>query len=239
MKTLKVMITALLVLTVLLASACAGPATPTTPVQSESTTVEPTVEATEPVKTEAVTEATTTVAATEPATTEEAAATEPAAEVGDKLQGPFIVTSCGQSPGAVMINMVAKQAGLTSVNDNGLTADAFAADGAKTLIITTGTSGKGMGAAGTDVDAEIARCVELIKVAREAGLTICCAHVEGLARRTDSADQASIDAIIELADVVLVIEESDDDGFFTDYTNEHNIPLLKVKDALAIGSVME
>ena len=32
------------------------------------------------------------------------------------------------------------------------------AAGAKTLVITTGTSGKGMGAAGTDVNDEIDRC---------------------------------------------------------------------------------
>ncbi len=60
-----------------------------------------------------------------------------------------------------------------------------------------------------------------------------------MARRTDNSDQASIDAIMSLADVVLIIEESDSDGLFTNYTNEHNIPLLKVKDALDIGTVLE
>lgn len=155
-----------------------------------------------------------------------------------KLEGPFIVTTCGQSPGSVMFNMVAKTSGLESMNDNGLSADTFDAGEAKTLVITTGTSGKGMGAAGTDVDVEIARCVALIEKAREEGLIICCAHIEGMARRTDSSDQASIDAIMELADVVLVIEESDSDGLFTDYTTEHEIPLLKVEKALDIATVL-
>lgn len=161
------------------------------------------------------------------------------ADFDGKLQSPFIVTSCGQSPGAVMLNMVATQAGFSSTNDNSLSASTFSAGDAKTLIITTGTSGKGMGAAGTNVDDEIARCTDLIAAAREAGLTICCAHIEGMARRTDNSDQASIDAIMSLADVVLIIEESDSDGLFTNYTNEHNIPLLKVKDALDIGTVLE
>lgn len=154
------------------------------------------------------------------------------------LEGPFIVTTCGQSPGSVMFNMVAKTAGIESFNDTALTADTFEAGEAKTLVVTTGTSGKGMGAAGTDVNAEIERCVALIEKARAEGLIIVCAHIEGMARRTDSSDQASIDAIMELADVVLIIEESDSDGLFTNYTTEHEIPLLKVAKALDIKDVL-
>lgn len=159
-------------------------------------------------------------------------------EFNGTLEGPFIVTTCGQSPGAVMFNMVAKTAGIDSTNDNALSAETFEAGEAKMLVITTGTSGKGMGAAGTDVDAEIERCVALIEKAREEGLVICCAHIEGMARRTDNSDQASIDAIMELADVVLVIEESDSDNLFTDYTTEHEIPLVKVEKALDIAKVL-
>ncbi len=155
-----------------------------------------------------------------------------------KLEGPFIVTTCGQSPGSVMFNMVAKKAGVDSLNDVALSAETFEAGEAKTLVVTTGTSGKGMGAAGTDVNAEIERCVALIEKAREEGLLICCAHIEGMARRTDSSDQASIDAIMALADVVLIIEESDSDNLFTDYTTEHEIPLLKVEKALDIANVI-
>ncbi|MEL7605698.1 hypothetical protein SDC9_109513 [bioreactor metagenome] len=168
---------------------------------------------------------------------EEPASKEPKSDV--TLEGPFIVTTCGQSPGAVMMNMVAVQAGLTSVNDNNLNADSLKADEYKTLIVTTGTSMKGMGAAGTDVNAEIERCVSVINAAKEAGLTIVGAHIEGMARRTDSADAASIDAVMELADVILVIEESDSDGFFTKYAEDNNKQLIKVENTLAISSVLK
>ncbi len=154
------------------------------------------------------------------------------------FEGPYIVTTCGQSPGAVMVSMVAKQAGFESSYVNELTADDLSPD-VKTLIITTGTSMKGMGAAGTDVDDEIVRCVKLIEAAKEAGIVIIGAHVEGMARRTDSSDEASINAVMELADVILVIEESDNDGFFTKYAEEHGKPLLKVKDAMGIGEVLQ
>ena len=179
--------------------------------------------------------------AVEEATEEAEEATEEAAEEDGevKLETPMIVTTCGQSPGAVMMSMVAMQAGLTSSYDNGLSADTFEAGDLKTLVVTTGTSGKGMGAAGTDVDAEIKRCTELIDKAREAGLTIVCAHIEGMARRTDSSDQASIDAILPLGDIIVALEESDSDGIFSDYAKEHDIPIILVKDALSLGEYMK
>ena len=160
------------------------------------------------------------------------------AEFTGKLQAPFAVTSCGQSPGATMLNVVASQAGLTSVNDNAMTAEGLPAD-TKTLIITTGTSGKGMGAAGTDVNMELERCVALAEAAKKAGMLVCAAHVEGMSRRTDANDQASIDGILAIADVVLVIDDSDSDGFFTNYCNTNNLPLLKVPVALNAAEVME
>ena len=159
-------------------------------------------------------------------------------EFSGKLPAPFAITSCGQSPGATMLNVVAGQAGLTSVNDNAMDVSGLPAD-TKTLIITTGTSGKGMGAAGTDVNMELDRCLALAEAAKKAGMLVCCAHVEGMSRRTDANDAASIEGILAIADVVLVIEDSDSDGFFTDYCNTNNLPLLKVPVALNAADVME
>ncbi len=160
------------------------------------------------------------------------------AEFDGKVHGPFIMTTCGQSTGSVMLHMVAGQIGATSTDDHELSADTFDPGDAKTLIVTTGTSGKGMGAAGTDVDDEIARCTAVIEAAREAGLTIVCAHVEGMSRRTDANDQASIDAILPLADVIMVVEESDSDGLFSDYAAENDIPIIIAKDALGMSEYM-
>lgn len=165
------------------------------------------------------------------------AATTPT-EFDGKVHGPFLMTTCGQSTGSVMLHMVAGQIGATSTDDHELSADTFEAGDAKTLIVTTGTSGKGMGAAGTDVDDEIERCKGVIEKAKEAGMTIVCAHVEGMARRTDASDQASIDAILPLADVIMVVDESDSDGLFSTYATENDIPIITAKDALGMGDYM-
>jgi len=170
-----------------------------------------------------------------------AASAETTAEL-PAFEGPYIVTTCGQSPGAVMVGMAAMQVGIKATYDdaeNPLTAETLDTGAYKTLIVTTGTSMKGMGAAGTDVDIEIARCLKVIEAAKAAGMVVIGAHVEGMARRVDSTDEASIEAIMAEADIILVIEDSDSDGFFTNYAKEHEKPLLKVANALAVGSVLQ
>ncbi len=155
-----------------------------------------------------------------------------------ELEGPYIVTTCGQSPGAVMIGMAAMQSGMKVAYNNGLVAEDLVPGMYKTLIVTTGTSMKGMGAAGTDVEAEIERCLSIIIAAREAGMVVIGAHIEGMARRTDSSDAASIEAIIKEADIILIVEESDSDGFFTKYAQDNGKPMIVVKNALEIGQVL-
>lgn len=153
-----------------------------------------------------------------------------------KISPPLIITTCGQSPGALMFKMSAIQAKFGAAeHKNDLRAEDLAGKGYKTLVITTGTSMKGMGAAGTDVDKEIKRCTDLVKAARKEGMLVIGAHVEGMARRTDSSDEASIKAIMPLSDLILIIQDSDRDGFFTKYAASLGKELIVAKDALGIG----
>ena len=83
------------------------------------------------------------------------------------------------------------------------------------------------------------RCTAVIEAAKEAGMTIVCAHVEGMSRRTDANDQASIDAILPLADVIVCVEDSDSDGLFSTYAEENDVPIIIVPDALSLSEYME
>ena len=56
-----------------------------------------------------------------------------------------------------------------------------------------------------------------------------------MSRRTDANDQASIDSMLPYADVIMVVDESDSDGLFTDYATENNIPIVKAADTLSLG----
>ncbi len=83
------------------------------------------------------------------------------------LQTPILVTTCGQSPGALMFTLICNHLGLDCTEMDLLTLAEFQSQcdpsqptqWAKVLVITTGTRLKGMGAAGVDVDSEVARCL--------------------------------------------------------------------------------
>lgn len=148
------------------------------------------------------------------------------------LNSPVAVTTCGQSPGALMLKLICKKANVECFQSNDLSVADLQNNSFKTLIITTGTSMKGMGAAGTDIKAEIKRIDELIAEARKQGIVIIGAHIEGMARRVDKYDEMSIEAVAPAADIILVKEDSDADGYFSKLAEEKNIPIIKVKETL-------
>lgn len=157
---------------------------------------------------------------------------------------PIVVTTYGQTPGALMIRMVCSRNKIACEQEDMLTA-AMMADRAKagnpygTLIITSGTSGKGMGAAGVDLQFEARRIADLITEARKQGMKIIAAHVEGMSRRVDSMDEQSINDTIPKADLIIVVEDSDVDGFFTKFSEKSGILLIKVKDTLSMGPILK
>ncbi|HNQ71301.1 MULTISPECIES: DUF6305 family protein [Mesotoga] len=160
------------------------------------------------------------------------------------VQPPMVVTTLGQSPGALMFRLVCVRNQIACVQEDLLTAEQLAEMAAgenapKTLVITTGTSLKGMGAAGIDMNFEVKRVEALISKAKELGMTIIGAHIEGMARRVDSTDEKSINTVMPKSDLILVIEDSDSDGFFTNFSNETGIPLVKVKESLEIGPALK
>jgi hypothetical protein len=86
---------------------------------------------------------------------------------------------------------------------------------------------------------EVKRVEALISKAKELGMTIIGAHIEGMARRVDSTDERSINTVIPKSDLILVIADSDSDGFFTNYSEKNGIPLIKVKESLDIGPALK
>ncbi len=152
------------------------------------------------------------------------------AEVTPKA--PVVVTTCGQSPGALMIRLIFKKVNIECEQNDALKADDLKDGKYKTVVITTGTSLKGMGAAGTDIDVEVKRIQAVIEEAKKQGMTVIGAHVEGMSRRVDYTDEMSIETVIPVSDIIVVKEESDSDGFFTKVAQEKNIPIYKAKETL-------
>lgn len=161
-----------------------------------------------------------------------------------KLELPLVVTTCGQSPGALMVWVLCNQIKLPCERADLLKAEdlkARAEEGNpyRTLIITTGTSMKGMGAAGVDIDFEVARIKSIIEEAKAEGITIVGAHIEGLARRVDATDTASIETVIPESHLLLIREDSNEDGYFTKAAEELQIPIITFKETLDLADIFK
>jgi len=142
------------------------------------------------------------------------------------FEEPVVVTTCGQSPGALMVKMISQQVGIKITQNDLITAEGLEGSNYKTLIVTMGTSGKGMGAAGTNMKEEAARINNLITTAKENGLQVLGAHIEGMARRADDNDAKSIEIVMPQSDALIIKDASNQDGFFTEKSEELNIPAV-------------
>jgi uncharacterized protein with PQ loop repeat len=165
---------------------------------------------------------------------------------------PVLITSCGQSPGPIMLKVVFMRLKLEAqpkvyeVIELATAEDLKAMEEAgtpyKSMIIVMGASLKGMGAAGISIDDELFRTSKLIDEARHQGITIIGAHIEGMKRRAqgaavgDNTDELSIDAVAPKSDLLVIIKEGNADGRFTTIANEKNIPMIEAEKTLDLLS---
>ncbi len=173
----------------------------------------------------------------------------PNESVAQTAEEPVILTSCGQSPGPVRLKIFMQRLKMDFEYNLMVTAkDLVKAKDAgkpfKTLIIVTGASLKGMGAAGVSIDDELARTKALIEEAKKQGIKIIGSHIEGMSRRSqgassgDSSDEQSIDAVCPNSDFMIVKKEGDSDGRFTTISKGKDIPLILFELNTEISSVL-
>ncbi len=167
-----------------------------------------------------------------------------------KAELPVLVTSCGQSIGPTTIKVVLQRLKMAYDIDplaapETLQAKAKAGTPYKSLIITMGASLKGMGAAGIEIEDELARAAALIAEARKEGIKIIGAHIEGMKRRSqgaaagDTTDEQSIDAVAPNAHILLVLKEGNSDGRFTVISQAKKIPLIEFEKTLDLIPALE
>jgi hypothetical protein len=169
----------------------------------------------------------------------------PTAPAAPKAQAPVLLTSCGQSPGAVRLKVFLLQLQVDYDLKETATVKDLAAKPYKTLIIVTGSSLKGMGGAGVSIEDELARAGSLIAEAKKRGMTVVGAHVEGMERRAknaapgDNSDEMSIDAVCPKANFLIVRKDGDEDGRFTTLSKKSNIPVVFFEKSLELKEVLK
>jgi len=154
-----------------------------------------------------------------------------------ELKGPVLITACGQSPGGVYGKVGFRPLKMDADLEDMATAATLSRKPYKTLIVITGTSLKGMGSAGVELDDEIKRCTELVKKARAAGLKIIVAQVEGASRRVDESDEQSIRSMTPLADLLITHNQANKDGYFTKTAADKKIPQIFIDQQLDLLKV--
>lgn len=173
----------------------------------------------------------------------------PAAAAAEKAGLPVLLTSCGQSPGPVKIQVFLKKLQMDHVYNVQATAKDLLtkkSSGApfKSVIIVTGASLKGMGAAGISINDEVARIKALIEEAKKQGIKVIAAHVEGMARRAqgaapgDNSDEQSIDAVCPFSALMIIRRDGNEDGRFTTISKARNIPIVEFEKNLDLEQIL-
>jgi hypothetical protein len=172
-----------------------------------------------------------------------------AQEKAVKAELPVLITSCGQSPGPMKLKVFAKRLKLDHVYNLQATAQDLVAKNKegnpfKSIIIVTGASLKGMGAAGISLEDELARAKGLIEEARKQGIVVIGAHIEGMARRAqgaapgDNSDELSIDTVCPNSDFLIIRKDGDADGRFTTISKSKNIPMIVFEKNMELQDVL-
>lgn len=167
-----------------------------------------------------------------------------------KLEQPVLLTSCGQSPGPLKIKVFLAKLNIEHVYNLQASVSDLAAkkkEGKpfKTLIIVTGASLKGMGAAKTSIDDETDRIKKLIAEAKKMGIKIVGSHVEGMERRAqgasagDNSDEISIDAVCPVSDLLLIRKDGDEDKRFTAISTGKKIPMVSFEKNMELSDVLK
>ena len=161
-------------------------------------------------------------------------------------ESPVLLTSCGQSPGPTFVKLFLGRMGVDhELLDQATAQDLIDAQAAgtpyKSLIIVTGASLKGMGAAGVSVREELIRTEALLAEARKQGMTVIGSHVEGMDRRAqgastgDNSDEQSIDAVMPNSDVMVVRQDGNEDRRFTLLSDSEGVPLVLFEKNMEMG----
>lgn len=142
------------------------------------------------------------------------------------LAADVVLTPFGQSPDAMMVRVVLKKLGVDGRLEKILKADGLQDE--KVLVTVVAGSSKGLGEAGIDKDAEIARMKSVVEAAKAKDMKVLVMHIGGKGRRGTLTD-LFIEEAVPMADKLIVVEGGDYDGLFTKLAEETGLEILPSK----------
>ncbi|MDR1826712.1 MAG: DUF6305 family protein [Methylobacteriaceae bacterium] len=153
-----------------------------------------------------------------------------------KAEFPVLVTSFGQAPDGNTITVLAKRIGAQLTYDTLATPEKVKEF--KTVIVSIGVSLKGFGAAGVNLDTEIARAADILKVAKDDNIKVIGFHIGGEGRRDQMSDKI-IETYAGDFDTLVVYKDGNQDGIFTKIAQEKNIPFIELEKLPQVSEVLK
>ena len=154
-----------------------------------------------------------------------------------KAPQPALITSFGQSQDANFVDLLGKRIKLDHTYEMLIYAKSVDWSKCKTLIYVIGGSGKGLGSAGLDIPGEVKRCRELVEEARKHGCKLIAMHIGGEDRRHANSDPFLI--FCRDADYMIVKEDGNKDGYFTQAAKDVGVPIRIVKTTMEIQGILK
>jgi hypothetical protein len=111
-------------------------------------------------------------------------------------------------------------------------------EGIRTLVMVVGSSAKGLGAAGLDMDKEIARTRALVAAARDRKIPIVVMHTGGEARRGRTSNDL-IELVAPEADHVIVVAAGNKDKVFNRLAEKRQAQVVEVDRLAAAGAAVQ
>lgn len=153
-----------------------------------------------------------------------------------KAEDPVLITSAGQSADILMVKILAKKASLEFELNKSAPLDML--NNKKSMIIVSGGSTKGLGAAKIDKEEEYARTKKIIDKAKEEGIKIIAVHVGGKSRRGALSDFFN-KLVAENADHIIVVSSGNQDAYFSNIAAEKGIEIDSTKKIVLITDVLK
>lgn len=150
---------------------------------------------------------------------------------------PGIITSIGQNSDAAIVKVLLNNK-LKMELEYGLVVKAAELGNTQTIIMVVGASSKGLGAAGINMDQEIARTEELLAFARQKGIKVILMHTGGTNRRGAASNQL-IDVVIKDADAVIVVAAGNQDKYFDKAAKKPGVVVTETATIAEAGAAVQ
>lgn len=156
---------------------------------------------------------------------------------GPPYAKPALLVSAGQSSDIVVVKALLNTQLKLDLTVKPVAQPADLA-GMKTLVLVVGSSAKGLGAAGLDMDKEIGRTKTLLAAAKEQKIPVIVMHTGGESRRGKTSNDL-IDVVVPAADHVVVVASGNKDKVFNTLAAKSKATVVEVEKLAEAGAAVK